>query len=391
MLDFPAVARRSVDPRTGAGGNTVHSILGFARFVASGFLWRRGRIHRRRARVAPGTRDAVYRRIWDEAASELGAELVDLSGGFLEARRGEASVRVWQQTTPLDDPVALRLALDKPLVHDLLRSLGLPVPDHRLLRPSERAAALEFLSRTDAPCVVKPASGTAGGEGVTAGVRQPHELELARRRAARYARTLLLERQAEGVVLRLLFLDGELLDVVRNLPPRLTGDGRASIERLIAAENERRVAAEGLAGLDSLDVGLDTVFTLQRSGLRLSSVLAAGRTVTIQTVTNDNRVEDNETFREPLAPELVDDARAAASVVGLRLAGVDVITPDPSRPLRDTGGVITEVNGTPGIHRHYLVADPEGATRVAVPILATLLRETLIPGHGRTRDRKELA
>jgi hypothetical protein len=43
------------------------------------------------------------------------------------------------------------------------------------------------------------------------------------------------------------------------------------------------------------------------------------------------------------------------------------------------------VNGTPGIHRHYLVADADGATRVAVPILATLLREHR---QGRTRDPK---
>jgi len=382
------VARRFVDPRAHARSGARSPILGFAGFIRSGFLWRRRRIHRRRAKLPRGTRDAVYRRIWEEAASELGAELVDLSGGFLEARRDGGSVRVWQQTTPLDDPVALRLALDKSRVHGLLDSLGLPVPEHRLIRPSERAAALEFLSRSDGPCVVKPASGTAGGDGITAGVRQPYQLELARRRAAGYDGTLLVERQAEGPVYRLLFLDGELLDVVRNLPPRLVGDGRASIERLIALENERRVAAGGVAGLDSLDVGLDTAFTLARQALRLSSVPPAGHTVTIQTVTNDNRVEDNETVREALAPELVADARTAAAAVGLRLAGVDVITPDASQPLREAGGVITDVNGTPGIDRHYLVADADGATRVAVPILDTLLREHR---PGRTRDPKGAA
>ncbi len=99
-------------------------------------------------------------------------------------------------------------------------------------------------------------------------------------------------------------------------------------------------------------------------------------------------MEDNETVREALAPELVADARTAAAAVGLRLAGVDVITPDASQPLREAGGVITDVNGTPGIHRHYLVADADGATRVAVPILDTLLREHR---PGRTRDLKGAA
>jgi cyanophycin synthetase len=59
--------------------------------------------------------------------------------------------------------------------------------------------------------------------------------------------------------------------------------------------------------------------------------------------------------------------------VGLRLAGVDVITPDASRPLEEAGGVVAEVNGTPGIHHHYHVADPANATRVAIPILGKVL------------------
>jgi D-alanine-D-alanine ligase-like ATP-grasp enzyme len=84
-------------------------------------------------------------------------------------------------------------------------------------------------------------------------------------------------------------------------------------------------------------------------------------------------VEDNETFSGELEPELIAEARSAQNAVGLRLSGVDVITTDPTRPLADTGGVITEVNGTPGLHHHYLVADPEGATRVAIPILERLL------------------
>ena len=65
----------------------------------------------------------------------------------------------------------------------------------------------------------------------------------------------------------------------------------------------------------------------------------------------------------------------------MHLAGVDVITPDPSRPLVESGGVINEVNGTPGLHHHYLVADPVAATRVAIPVLERLLNR--VPSDGR--------
>src|SRR5439155_20911874 len=89
---------------------------------------------------------------------------------------------------------------------------------------------------------------------------------------------------------------------------------------------------------------------------------------------NDNRIEDTETIREGLAPALVDASRRAASAVGLRVAGVDVITPDASKPLEEAGGVVAEVNGTPGIHHHYHVADAANATPVAVPILERVLQ-----------------
>jgi cyanophycin synthetase len=158
------------------------------------------------------------------------------------------------------------------------------------------------------------------------------------------------------------------------VPPRLEGDGRATVQELLEAENARRLEAAGAAGLSLLDVGLDTVFTLERQGLRLDSIVPAGTVVAVQTVTNDNRIEDTETIIEPLDPELVAAARRAATAVGLRLAGVDVITPDASQPLERAGGVVAEVNGTPGIHHHYHVADAAKATPVAVPILERVLQ-----------------
>ena len=136
-----------------------------------------------------------------------------------------------------------------------------------------------------------------------------------------------------------------------------------------------------LRGLALLGANLDMLLCLEHAGLSLSSVVPAGRRIAIGAVTNNNAIEDNETFRGDLSPELVADARLAQEVVGVHLAGVDVITPDPSRPLVESGGVINEVNGTPGLHHHYLVADAVAATRVAIPVLERLLNR--VPSDGR--------
>ncbi len=95
----------------------------------------------------------------------------------------------------------------------------------------------------------------------------------------------------------------------------------------------------------------------------------------IRTITNSSGIARCETYTGPIEDGVLAEARAAAQAVGLALAGVDVITPDPTRPLREVGGVVNEVNGRPGLHHHYLVADPERAPRVAIPILERLLRD----------------
>jgi cyanophycin synthetase len=225
--------------------------------------------------------------------------------------------------------------------------------------------------------VVKPVGGS-GGYGVTSGIRGELDLRRARLRAARSDRRLLIERQIEGDFYRFLFLDGELLDIVRRRPPNVTGDGRSTIDELIAAENRRRIARRHQVQLWPLHIDLDCIFTLQAVGLTPSSVPRLGENIKLKTVVSQNGPDDNETVREPVADELVEQARRAAHLVGLRLAGVDVITTDLGRSLTSSRGAILEVNGPPGFNYHYDVADPANATRVAVPILRALLREAAV-------------
>ncbi len=88
----------------------------------------------------------------------------------------------------------------------------------------------------------------------------------------------------------------------------------------------------------------------------------------------DNCAADNTTARD-LSPQLVESGARAAGLARLRLAGVDVVTPDPHRPLEDVGGVVLEVNATPGLQHHYMVRDPAQATPVASTILERILQE----------------
>jgi D-alanine-D-alanine ligase-like ATP-grasp enzyme len=326
----------------------------------------------RRLRQA-GHKVAGYSAIWRDAADAVGADLDDLGGGFLRIRRAGTSTIVKGQAVMLDDAVTLRLADDKGVVHQLLRARGLSVAAQLAFDEADPTPAADFLEDCAAACFVKPAGNSGGGAGATGGVRERGDLLRAALKASRWSRRLLIERQAPGPVYRLLLLDGELLDVVRRRPPELVGDGRSTVADLVALENASRLNERSLVG-SLLRLDLDAVLTLRESGLSPGSVPAAGRVFRVKSATSQNARRDNDTYRGELSTDLVGEARSAAAAIGVRLAGVDVVTPDAAVPLAASGGAIIEVNGEPGLQHHYEVADRARATPVAVAILERLLQ-----------------
>jgi D-alanine-D-alanine ligase-like ATP-grasp enzyme len=319
-------------------------------------------------------RNSVYREIWEDAASAAGAEYEQLSEDFAEMRRDGVRTRVKRQATELDAEVTLDIASHKGLVHGWLTDAGIPVPEHSAFGYGDLDEGLAFLEATGAPCVIKPGSGSGGGWGLAGNVRTRDQLARAVLNASRYSPEILIERQVEGDLHRVLVLDGEVIDVVRRRSPSVEGDGESTVRELIAAENRRRLDARGHAGLWPLRIDLDCLFALEARGESLDAVPPSGATVTVKHVTNENRLEDNVTVPAAEVGEGIrEDARKAAELVGLRLAGLDVIATDLARSLAESGGVVLEVNGAPGLSHHYHVADRAKATPVARPILEKLL------------------
>lgn len=333
---------------------------------------------------AAEARRSLYRQIWAEAARTLGAECEELVDDFLVIRRGHVRTVVWYHTVMLDFGVSLQLALDKVACHRLLADAGIPMAGYVEVDAAEPLSRITLLPvAAEKAVVVKPARSTSGGEGVTCGVRTPDDFERARMWARRWDSRLLIEQQGEGSEFRLLILDGKVLDVLIREPPRVIGDGRSTVQALICQENRRRATSGARAGLAVLTVDLDCVLTLGRAGLSLRSVPKRGVAVTVKSAVNQSGAREVRSVPAGvLGSDLIRDATRAVECIGLRFAGVDLITPDPSRSLAEAGGVVIEVNGTPGLHYHYLVSNPGEAIPVAVPLLDVLLHSGPDAGSG---------
>lgn len=346
----------------------------FPRLLRLRILWER--VKAKFARPERGQQEAdqqlsgFYERVWREAAAQVGATVVDLGHNVLEIRLGERWTRVWQNCSAIDDLAAHHIVRMKGLMHELLAAHSLPAPRHLEFSSDDMKSAAEFLKGAKGPCVIKPACGTGGGLGVVTGIRTRWQLAMAAWKASRWGDHPIIEEQVEGKNYRLLFLDGKLIDVVKREPPGVVADGISTIRQLIERVNQERLGQRGAVSHSQIGIDLDVETTLQYQGMSLRSVPPKGTHVQLKTVINDNGSHENVTARDELCAGILDEAAHAARLSGLRLAGVDVICADPTRSLRDSGGVILEVNSPPGYFWHYHKRD--GSFPVALYVLRAL-------------------
>lgn len=300
-------------------------------------------------------RVSEYRNMWKNAAEKVGARFTTLAGSVWELELNGKTTRILNDKLEFDDPVALEIAGMKPLVYQLFAEQGLCVPEHQVFQLKDWNRAAEFLKRHPKGCVVKPANGTSSGQGVTTHVQTEREVKAASILASLYCSELLIEPMIPGECYRLLVLDGEMIHAVRRKGPGLTGDGVSTVGNLLSIENERRRNR----GEYCLDIDRDCLFTLGYQGLSLESTPACGQIFLIKSVNDPRRKQVevrtvyNETVTGLVCDALKKNAESAAKILKSRLVGVDFITPDPTVPLEKSGGVINEVNTTPGLHHHY--------------------------------------
>jgi D-alanine-D-alanine ligase-like ATP-grasp enzyme len=344
-------------------------------------LWGKTRRALRRDEASP-TRLSFYEALWRSAATATGAEYVDLTEGFGALRHGDRTLRVYGPLLGLDDPVTLELAGHKSVALALLRSAGVPTTVHVAVDGGDLGKARRLLA-AEGRVVVKPQSRTGGGAGVVTNVTDERQLRRAIREASSHGGGGVgVEPQVAGDSHRLLYLDGELLDVVVRKPAHVVGDGRRSIRTLVRSENARRRAL-GDDSTGSVSIGLELSTTMASQGRSPRDVPAAGEVVQVSGRSNTGDLESSRSVLSECCAEVRAVGALAAGALRVRLAGVDLITSDISQPLEMTGGVVNEVNSTPGIHWHYLLAADSPRVPVAELIVARVLGITTYPLIGR--------
>lgn len=272
-------------------------------------------------------------------------------GNLVQLGYGARQHRIWTAETDHTSAIAEGIAREKDLTKGLLKACGVPVPEGVVVESA--AEAWEAAEDIGVPVVVKPSDGNHG-RGVTLDLSAREDIEAAFAVAERHGSEVIVERYLPGQEHRLLVVGGKVVAAARGDTAWVTGDGHSSVAELIDLQincDPRRGTTEDspLGRISVVGDHADAVvlIDLQRQGLTAQSVPAAGRRVLIQR--NGNVAVD---CTDEVHPEVAHVVELAARVVGLDIAGIDVVATDIGRPLAEQGGGIVEVNAGPGLLMH---------------------------------------
>ena len=283
-----------------------------------------------------------------EAATNRGIPSIRLlaKGNLVQLGYGVRSQRIWTAETDRTPAIAESISRDKDLTKELLRSCGVPVPEGRVvLSPKD---AWEAAQDIGLPVVIKPCDGNHG-RGVFIELNKREEVESAYQVALKEGTGVLVEGYVPGTEHRLLVVGGRLVAANRGDSVSVTGDGRSTFRELIRDQinsDPRRGETEDHP-LNPISMDGVTRMEIARQGFSVDSMPPAGLEVLIQR--NGNHAFD---VTDEVHPSIAAAASLAARVIGLDIAGIDLVAKDISRPLAEQGGAIVEVNAGPSLLMH---------------------------------------
>ena len=306
-----------------------------------------------------------------DAATERGIPHIRLNdGNLVQLGQGAAQRRIWTAETDRTSAIAEGISRDKDLTKQLLAAAGVPVPEGRTVESAE--AAWDAAEDIGLPVVVKPSDGNHA-RGVSLNLKTREEVMQAFVAAEAEGSEVIVESFIAGQEHRLLVVGGKVAAATRGEIIRVGGDGKSTIAQLIETQvnTDPRRGEEETLPLETLRVDDPVLLLLlQRQSLTPQSVLPRGQSAVVQRT--GNMAID---VTGQVHPDIAEQMALAARVVGLDIAGIDLVVEDIAKPLAPQGGAIVEVNAGPGLLMHL-----KPAVGRAQPVGEAIV-EHLFPGH----------
>ncbi|MBM3405189.1 MAG: cyanophycin synthetase [Bacteroidetes bacterium] len=265
--------------------------------------------------------------------------------------------------------IAVETAQDKFVSMLMLKESGIPVPETRLVQQEDEAVS--FFREIGKPVAIKPRSGHLG-----AGIFLHLDTEAKIKNACRLAFStdpdLLVQPVVQGNTYRVLVINYQVVAVTELEPPYIKGDGVSTIAMLVEQLNANPLRQVGDKGkLSRVEPDEATLMLMQFHGYSPESILPAEAVFFLKNTGNPKAGGFSRDVTDKLHPSNKELVEKVSRIIGLDVAGIDIIAATLSAPLAEGNGAVLEINAAPDFRMHMNPA--EGAAQnVAVPFINML-------------------
>lgn len=283
-------------------------------------------------------------------AYQQGHPITHLGLGIYQIGWGSQSLWFDRSATNQENAISLRLADHKWHTTQILRNAGLPVPRNHCV--SSLAQAQRAAKHLGFPVVIKPAQAERG-EGVSVAIRNHEQVEYAFEKAKKISPTVVVESYIEGICHRIAVYKDTFLYGSLRRPRTILADGQHTIAELIQSANENLLRLTPPKRLPLYPADHEAQSVIQAMDYEWHSVPPKGALIPLRNIQSTAWGGSPEDISTIIHPENIALAIVAAKALQLKLAGVDLITTDITRPYYETGARINEVNFSPVLGRTY--------------------------------------
>jgi cyanophycin synthetase len=282
---------------------------------------------------------------------------------------GENQKRIRATISSETSSLGVEIAGNKEETKHLLEQSEVPVPKGVIIR--HESGLEEACKKVGFPLVVKPVDGNHG-RGITVNITTVQDAEVAFHIAKRVSNSVIIERYITGVDYRLLVVNHHFVAAALRTPAHVVGDGQSSIQTLIDqvnADPRRGYGHEKI--LTQITVNELTIGLVKSKGYELDSILPKDEMLILKDTANLSTGGTAEDVTDFVHPSNVAMAERISRIINLDICGIDLMTSDISKPLKETNGAVLEVNAGPGFRMH--LAPAKGLPRnVAAPVIDKL-------------------
>ena len=282
---------------------------------------------------------------------------------------GENQKRIRATITSETSSIGVELAGNKEETKYLLEQSEVPVPKGQIIRNETQLE--DACKRVGFPLVVKPIDGNHG-RGITVNIQSNDEALTAFHAAKKVSNSVIIERFITGVDYRLLVINHRFVAAALRTPAHVVGDGASTVQALIDqvnADPRRGYGHEKI--LTQITINELTLGLIKAKGYSLDSVIAKDEMLVLKDTANLSTGGTAEDVTDFVHPANIAMAERISRIINLDICGIDIMTSDISKPLKETNGAVLEVNAGPGFRMH--LAPAKGLPRnVASPVIEKL-------------------